>query len=323
MTDSDNLSLSLEISVLDDESNKRIAPVSYFSKYGRIAIWKSTAQTFHNTIKALVRSKLQIARFNVFNHPELYCCSLGRDELGYVDYDNDDLATSPSSLTSFSLSLSDRAVDLGPYEFPSRPAEEAIRKVESEIIDERNFVGFSQFLPLLSSLTTLKLHYYELEFSRAHTRDRPLHDALLREVVRAKTLPSLSHCSLSGVSAPSEVLIQFIKRIRPHSLVMKRVTITKGTLIPGLDYCTSDNATIAELTIEYMREISHDRDLETLYSHSIPPVEPDPLKNGPNSLWRIGKETKHLITYLHAGRVKDSPANRNKRLQKCLEYGFG
>jgi hypothetical protein len=309
------LSLSLEVAVVQDGTEKRILPAAAATRGWRL-VWKSAAQTFHTTMRALAVSRLPLEKLDVFNNRQLQSCSIASDELYRLDFQDKGLAISLSSLKSLSISLSDRIIeDPSLIYFSWPPKEEDIRQVKIKALAHHNFVGLPKFLQLARSLDSLEIHYFRLETAYYFLFEDPYaqHERLLKSIACWKP-PKLKQCRLRGIYIRDGDLLAFIQRTPLRQLCMENVTITSGKFRSIFDYCTQKNTPMDKLCfIDLFEE-------ENLVYFSTP--DQIGQAKDTNSLQRVGTEVKQPIIYhYHQGVVEDTPQTRDLRRQRRREYG--
>jgi hypothetical protein len=215
-------------------------------------VWKCAAETFHTTMLALSASPLPLEKLVAYHDPSRSSVKMACNELDKVDFRNESLAVSLSTLKSLQIGLSDRIIrDLSPH-IPASGGDvrpEEVLRVTEQAMAKSNFTGLPKFLELAPSLESLEIHYYRLENAHEFLVRQPHlpHQELLRYVVGSEYLPRLKHCGLCGVIARSEDLVSFVQRTAPHTLVMENVLLSSGTFRPFFDYCTSDDTNLNEI----------------------------------------------------------------------------
>lgn len=303
-------SLSLRVEV-DCENRGKQVPCTVIADFLWERVWKSAADTFQLTFRALAESGLPIESLDIFNGIRQQQCSLASDHFDKINWTEPGLATSLAHVRSLSISLSNRALKF--YEDrdedhakdeetsedededetdASDPPEREESVIRAEAEDEGNFKGLPKLFQLLTQLQSFELHYLHIHsFSELNLR----HEKLLQCLAESETLPKLHSCSLCGISAREEDLLMFITRTSVRDLSLKTVRLRSGSFRSIFDFCISEKANMTRLYFDALYEA------ERGMAHFVGPgrsaIGYDPLTTGSEMLERQGDEIKRHITY--------------------------
>ncbi|KAI3333008.1 hypothetical protein F4824DRAFT_275711 [Ustulina deusta] len=298
-------SLSLEVTVYRTDANRELSPASGGS--WRL-VWQSAAETFRIVFSALQESTLQIGNLNIFNGSHLHRCSVASNELSNMNYSGAGLSKTLGSLTSLSISVSERILDITPQNAQasgdsadeidwSDDADMDMGRYMADAHDENNFTGLAALIHACKILKSLHIHQYGVNRRRLDPHV-PIPDERLfqRSIAALDTLPPIEECSLCGVFIRESDLLAFLKRISSslRRFSMKTVTMTTGSFRAAFDYIASD---ISNLEYLYFDELMIGRDLVHFTGFGEPRFRTWDGAHGGNTLRREGKEVQQPIPY--------------------------
>lgn len=234
-------SLSLRVEVPPDVVNESAG-------YIRRLMWEEPAvDIFLTTFKALSTSQLRIESLNMFNSSGRRRRGLPCNALSNVDWDDEGLTESLSSLRSLSIGLSNRF-----FKFDEDEYGHAINYHDETDIsmaqDEKNFTGLASLFKILKNLNSFELYYFTLGGELPDT------DWPLQHLVALNSLPNLTRCKLRGIYATETDLLAFIKRTRVSHLYLEEVKLSSGSFRSIFDYCTSAESPISKLDFNVLYE---------------------------------------------------------------------
>ncbi|KFX96738.1 hypothetical protein V490_03169 [Pseudogymnoascus sp. VKM F-3557] len=235
-------SLSLRVAVPPDAVNESAG-------YIRRLMWEEPAvDIFLSTFRALSTSQLRIESLDLFN-------SSGRrrrrglpcNALSSVDWDDEGLTESLSSLRSLSIGLSKRF-----FKFDEDAYGHVINYYDEPYIsmvrDGKNFTGLASLFKILKNLNSFELYFFTL------LGELPETDWFLQHLVALSSLPNLTRCKLRGIYATETDLLAFIKRTRVSDLSLRQVKLSSGSFRSIFDYCTSTASPISKLDFKDLYE---------------------------------------------------------------------
>ncbi|RYC61080.1 hypothetical protein CHU98_g5149 [Xylaria longipes] len=298
-------SLSLEVTVYRTDANRELSPASGGS--WRL-IWQSAAETFRIVFSALQESELQIDNLNIFNGSRLHRCSVASNELSNMNYSGPGLSKTLGSVSSLSISVSDRILDLTPQDAQASgdSADEIDWSDESDTdlvtfrvyaYNEINFSGLAGLIRACKILKSLHIHQYGVNRRRLDPYLHIPNERLFqRSIATLDTSPPIEECSLCGVFIRESDLLAFLKGISSslRRFSMKTVTMTTGSFRAAFDYIASD---ISNLEYLYFDELMIGRDLIHFTGIGEPRFHTWVGAHGGNTLRREGKEVKQPIPY--------------------------
>ncbi|KAI1735149.1 hypothetical protein F4680DRAFT_312111 [Xylaria scruposa] len=325
-------SLSLEVTVYRTDANRELCPVSGGS--WRL-IWQSAAETFRIVFLALQESKLKIDNLNIFNGSHLHRCSVASNELSNMDYSGPGLSKTLGSVSSLSISVSERILDITPQDAQasgdsadeidwSDDADTDMESYMADAHDENNFIGLAGLIHTCKILKSLYIHQYGVNRRRLDPHVPIPNERLFqRSIATLDTFPPIEECSLCGVFIRESDLLTFLKRISSslRRFSMKTVTMSTGSFRVAFDYITSN---ISNLEYLYLDELMIGRDLVHFTGIGEPRFYTWDGAHGGNTLRRESKEIKQPIPYhLPTGALLpvSSPERRNWLQDQRREYG--
>ncbi|KFY79367.1 hypothetical protein V499_01631 [Pseudogymnoascus sp. VKM F-103] len=302
-------SLSLEVAVPPD-LKARLQPADARAEYDWRPVSEAAVDTFHTTFRALATSQLRTESLNMFNGPGQQRCSLPCNALSKVDWDDEGLTESLSSMRSLSISLSNRVSKFDEDEdghviTDNRTTRRSRRNHHNEedvsiAQDERNFTGLASLFQLLKNLKSFELHYFRL---RGELQGLPLpmdwcHERLLQHLVTLNSLPNLTRSTLRGIYATETDLLAFIKQTRVSELSLENVTLSSGTFRSIFDYCTSTATSVTKLNFNVLYEMGAQPSPMVLFlGPGRSRLGYDAFGLGSESLERSGDDINQPISY--------------------------
>ncbi|KAF7554101.1 hypothetical protein G7Z17_g3194 [Cylindrodendrum hubeiense] len=274
-------SLTLRVAVVRNDQ-ERVLPVDTKLRAKSQGVWQSTTRTFDTALRALAMSKLQIKSLNIFNDSDLQQCSLSCEKLDMVDWSDDGLVKSLSTLKSLSISVCTRVVihkdndendddaddsdedddddsdddddedsedddDDEDENEGGRGITRAAVETQAEEEDESGFSGLAGLLSLCTQLDDFELHYLAVRRPRSGRLDRSGSQRILQHAIEQKRLPTVKRCRIRGVTANEVDLLSFIKRTRVSELSLATMHLHTGTFGSIINYCTSEAADLTKL----------------------------------------------------------------------------
>ena len=320
-------SLSLEVVVYREDAQHSVSPTRGGGwKY----IWQITASTFQAAMPALAASKLEVESLHIFSGPQMQRCSIARNEMSAVDFEEPGLAASLAFVKSLSISLSDRSIDEDDQQSswtgdPSEimdwhilPQQRDIEFLRAEATDDSNFIGIAKLIALCRNLEELDLHYYRLRFYLLENPDLHIESVLRRLIETAMTsLSKLRKFRLRGLHVREEDLGALLKHAPIKELALEYIVMKEGgTFASIFDYCTSATAVVQKLFFDDL--------FEDDLLHFDGPGEPK-FPGGstwPNTLTREGTDVQRNIKYRVNSALPVGSFKRHKwDQQRWAEYG--
>ncbi|KUJ14024.1 uncharacterized protein LY89DRAFT_152017 [Mollisia scopiformis] len=289
--------------------------------------WQCVAGTFHTAMRAVAASGLKLRALIVFHDTGGQSGNLGCDELNRLDFQDQRLVASLSSLKYLALSLSDRAITNLPEPDRSQPPkQEFILEAMGKATDQENFIGLEKLLQLAPLLEDLEIRYYRLNAAHVFLRSPYLqHELLLRELAQSEKLPRLKTCSIRGIVISSEDLLAFVRRTAPQRLLLDNVILSGGIFTPFFDHCTGETTGILEFEFKELFEkhniVHFGEPGQGSFAQGLQQTGTNSSRTS-TSLIRTGDGVKKPISYhYYHGVPMDTPQIREERRERQRLYG--
>jgi hypothetical protein len=211
--------------------------------------------------------------------------------LSNVDWDDEGLTESLSSLRSLSIGLSNQVFKFDEYEYGhviDYYGETDISMAQ----DEKNFTGLASLFQIVKNLNSFELHYFRLG------GEMPGTDRFLQHLVALNSLPNLTRCKLRGIFATETDLLAFIKRTRVNHLYLQQVKLSSGSFRSIFDYCTSAASPISKVDFDILYEKDREPSPKVLFletASSMPEYGAQGLRS--EFLIRNGDDINQPISY--------------------------
>lgn len=223
-------------------------------------VWSCAAETWKLMLRALAASELRVENINAFNEADMHRCSIPCDHIG-TKY-GPGLAESVKSLKSLSLSICDRVFHVAEdsrgravtFEVDSSDSEDTTTDYHAQAAEEENFVGIAKLIELCPRLEDLNLHYFHMYNKKLNVLTEFRSERILQHVVELDKLPRLTGCTLRGLSARGDDLLDLIARTRPERLSLQTIQLCQGRFAPIIEYCGSDEAGMKALLLDTLYE---------------------------------------------------------------------
>ncbi|EME38401.1 hypothetical protein DOTSEDRAFT_140560 [Dothistroma septosporum NZE10] len=290
-------------------------------------IWQKAAETLRTTLAALVRSEGVVHELDAFS--ELRRCAIAGNELSMIDTNDRSIRATMKSLKTLSISVSGRIIarteeeasELEPPSFqsmgshkPPTPRDQDVMKSEAD--DENNFTGLSKLLAQCSNLSTMDLHFYDLQSAVETHRSR-----YFTRIVENTTFANLTGIRLRGFHVHEEDLLTFVQRSPLRMLNFENLYMEQGTWRALFDYIAKGPQKYDWILVDDLFEnrellyFSGDGDGRPKFPSLCGTV-------GTNGFLRRGEDVKRAARYhFAADRPYGTPQAYNWRVRRQIEYG--